>query len=541
MKKLYKSLLAAAAVIPAAGLTGCIEETFPTTVATQNQVNASPSAISAFANAMPAYMNSCLMLPTEQHYDWGYGSIMHIRDIMTGDMPITFSNSGYDWYTSWEQNTNQGEEWMRTQFIWTYYAKQVQTSNLTIGAIDPDTDVDENRYYLGAAYAFRAMAYLDMARMYEYLPTDGTEAKSPEGNSVLHLTVPIVTESMGEAEARNNPRATREQMIEFIISDLDKAETYITATARPSKVMPDLACVYGLKARAYMWTENYPEAKNYARKAIDASGCVPTTRDQWLSTTNGFNTLSTPSWMWGMQLVQEDNQVKTTLLNWASWASNEYVNGYSGAEPYVMIDANLYNSINDDDFRKLTFVAPKSSKLSGQENYINRAATSYLPTYASLKFKPGEGNMENYLTACVVAVPTMRVEEMYLIEAEAAAQSAPSEGKSLIENFMKTYRYATYTFNGSSKDQVVNEIFKQKQIELYGEGLIFYDYKRLNKPVTRRYSGSNFYPQCQFNTTTRPAWMNFVIVRSESSNNTALIGYNNPDPSQCYEDQITTK
>ena len=30
MKKIYKSLLAAAAIIPAAALTGCIEETFPT-------------------------------------------------------------------------------------------------------------------------------------------------------------------------------------------------------------------------------------------------------------------------------------------------------------------------------------------------------------------------------------------------------------------------------------------------------------------------------------------------------------------------------
>ena len=194
--------------------------------------------------------------------------------------------------------------------------------------------------------------------------------------------------------------------------------------------------------------------------------------------------------------------------------------------------------IEDTDFRKLTFVAPAGSALSGQENYINNnyllSQGVELPEYASLKFKPGAGDMESSSTACAVGIPTMRVEEMYLIEAEAAAQLSPAEGKTLLEDFVKTYRNPKYVCNASSKEEVVDECFLQKRIELFGEGLIFFDYKRLNKSVTRYYPGTNFAVARRYNTEGRPAWMNFVFVQQEASGNAAMVNFNNPDPSGLY-------
>ena len=422
------------------------------------------------------------------------------------------------------------------QVIWNTYTKLVQSANLTIEAIDPATDNKQNRYYLGAAYAYRSQAYLDMARMFEYLPCDATKPESPEGNSVLGLTVPIVKENMTEEEARINPRATHEEMMAFLIESLDKAEELITAEARPNKTMPDLACVYGLKARAYMWDEDYAKAAEYAKLAYTTHGAAPLTRDEWLSTTDGFNNLNTPAWMWGMQFVKEDDAVQTAIINWTSWASNEFVQGYSYIEPNVCIDAKLYDQISDNDFRKLSFVAPAGGALSGREVYINKAALApvTLAPYASLKVRPGQGEMTEYTIACAVAVPLMRVEEMYLIEAEAKAHISASEGKSLIESFMKNYRDSQYVCAANTSEAVVDEIFLQKRIEFFEEGLILFDYKRLNKPVTRFYEGTNWTEAAQFNTTTRPAWMNYVIVMTEGNNNAGVREYNNPDPSQCY-------
>lgn len=546
MKKIYYPLVAAAVALSTVA-TGCIEETVPTTVVTQEQVMASTKAAASFANGMPAFFNQAWSVfgsSNNRHYDWGYGSIMHIRDVMTGDMPIAASPSGYDWYSSWENNTNQGQDYIFSQFIWNYYNQQILTANLTIGAVDPENAIDINKYYYAAGKAYRALLYLEMAAMYEYLPTDGTDAINADGNDVSGLTVPIVTESMSETQARENPRVPHAEMMEFIINDLKDAETYITAAARPNKTMPGIAEVYGIFARAYMWDQDYVNAEKYARMAINAHKGAPTTQAQWLDKTTGFNTITTPSWMWGMQLVPEDSQVKTGIVNWISWSSNEYKSGYAAAEPFVMIDKNLYDQINNADFRKLTFVAPKGSALAGKENFINRAqlesemvsgdAPVILPDYATLKIKPGEGNMLNYDPACVVAYPLMRVEEMYLIEAEAAAHQSAGRGKQLIESFMQTYRYADYKCEASSTDGVVDEIFLQKRIELFEEGQIFFDYKRLNKPVTRYYTGTNWNDDCQFNTTTRPAWMNIVIVQTEANNNAGVRGYNNPDPSDKY-------
>ena len=99
---------------------------------------------------------------------------------------------------------------------------------------------------------------------------------------------------------------------------------------------------------------------------------------------------------------------------------------------------------------------------------------------------------------------------------------------------MKNYRDAEYSCTVSSKDDVIEEIVFQKRVELWGEGRTFYDIKRLNYSVTRGYEGTNYYSTSRFNTNGRPAWMNFVFHRSEAENNTALRGYNNPDPSKCY-------
>ena len=129
----------------------------------------------------------------------------------------------------------------------------------------------------------------------------------------------------------------------------------------------------------------------------------------------------------------------------------------------------------------------------------------------------------------------MRVEEMYLIEAEAAAHSNPEQGVALLNSFVKNYRDSKYSCSATDKDAVIEEIILQKRIELWGEGHVFFDIKRLNMSVTRAYEGSNFDDDMAiYNTNGRPAWMNFVIPQSEENYNKAIAGWNNPDPSKAY-------
>ncbi len=522
-------------------LTGCMEVTEPTTVATEEQIQNSPSSSESFLMAMPAYFNkvSTSLVDDRLHFPFGYGAIMYVRDLMTGDLLQSTKNYAIHFYY-WAQNKYQGDGYLFGQYICTYYYGFILTINNMVGAVNPDNATDEQLGYLGAGLAFRALCYIDLARMYEFLPNDKTSNINADGNDVSGLTVPIVTAEMNQADALNNPRATHAKMKEFIESDLNKAEEYIKhLTKTGNGVLPDLSCVYGLKARLYMWDGDYENAAKYARLAINNAKVQPMSEEDCTNYKTGFNDIT--KWMWGATQTSEDYSVKTGIVNWTSWLSNQTTFGYTGYGeenmPFNEIDKKMYERISDTDFRKLEFKAPEGSELADKVIQIpatKSLADKRMPAYASVKFRPNEGNTDDPNIGAASSYPIMRVEEMYFIEAEAEAHINAAKGKELLENFMKTYRDPQYTCKVSSTDDVVEEIVFQKRVELWGEGQTFYDIKRLNYSVTRGYPGTNWYDLTRLNTNGRPAWMNLVFVAYEGDRNQGVRGMNNPDPSDLY-------
>lgn len=533
MKKIFKYLGSSAAVAACAlTLTGCVEETLPqSSLATDKIVAESTSATEGIANGMPAYATD--VWTTSSHCYFGYPAEMIIRDMLTGDYTHV-GETGYSHFISWNRNQYMGQDYMKQQFHWNYYYGFLGSVNGVIRAIDEETAAQGPLAYLGTALAYRAMLYLDLARMYEFLPNEiYTDGKNNEGNTVLNLTVPIVDDDITEEEAANNPRATREEMFAFILGDLDKAEKYIVnLTNTSNNSMPDLACVYGLKARLYMWVEQYDKAQEFARKAITAAKVAPLSESKALNVATGYN--SSADFMWCANQNSETYAVQTGIINWTSWVSNQTTFGYTGASTslYVVMDRSMYERISDTDWRKKQWVAPAGSALEGQTPFMSAVDKETMPAYASVKFRPNAGDAEDYLTGAASAVPLMRVEEMYFIEAEAAEHVAPGSGIALLTDFMKQYRDPSYAYAG---DDAIDEIVFQKRVELWGEGHTFFDIKRLDMSVTRGYEGTNWQDtQSLINTNGRPAWTNYVIVKTEAANNTALVNFNNPDPSDTY-------
>lgn len=520
------SLLAFAAT--SVTFTGCIDEAEMTNGATTEQVSTNENAISAFVMAVPANMLS--VWDSGQGYSWGYGGLIHVRDMQTEDMVCNDGGSEYNWFMQWSQNTQSGRGYRNMQFLWNISYEVINAINSVIASVDSTTTNEALRGYLGVAHAYRAMMYLDLAREYEWLPNDVTEPESPEGNPIEGLTVPIVREGMTEDEQRSNPRATKEDMVAFILEDLAKAEEMIPDFTTADKTLPHLDCVYGLYARLYMWTEDYANAEKYARMAINESSSTPISEAEALNTSTGFNTIT--QFMWGGQYTESG--LEHSLLNWTSWMSNECEYGYAAVAP-IFIDKNMYDRLSDTDWRKLMWKAPAGSALDGQNTYCDDAIGAGLGDYASLKFRPGSGNTAEYSIGSATAYPLMRIEEMYFIEAEAAAHQDAARGKQLVENFMTTYRDPNYTCSVSSTDDVVEEIVFQKRIELWGEGQTFFDIKRLNYSVTRGYEGSNHITSEWFNTNGRPGWLNWQITQQEENGNAGVRGYNNPDASGLYK------
>ena len=130
--KLFAGVLCATSMF---SMTSCLDETFPTSAALENQVQeAGAKGTEALMWAMPAFLNNFNTQGSEAHYDWGYGAIMHIRDVMTGDMTVVASS--YDWFSSWAQCTGIGESTARAQFIWNYYYKFIKTANSFLATVD---------------------------------------------------------------------------------------------------------------------------------------------------------------------------------------------------------------------------------------------------------------------------------------------------------------------------------------------------------------------------------------------------------------------
>lgn len=476
----------------------------------------------------------------EYHNDWGIPSIMHIRDIMCEDMVIP--NAGYNWFSNWAQNKYLGSRYNPSYIVWKTYDNYISTANEVIGSLKTQAQTPEIQEALAQARTFRAHAYLEMGQMYEYMPTDVIpvtqfqDSVSGTTNDILHLTVPVIRQKTEPGTILSVPRATKQELAAFIREDLDYAIGIFQQSSirRESIEMPDLGVAYGLLARLCMWTGDYEQAAQHASEAIACCPGKPLTQAEWTNAYTGFNNANS-SWLWGLRMKQSDAAVKSGLCNWTSWMCNEWNGGYAYAGVSVDISKALYDKVGNRDFRKLSWVPDeKNSALKYFVKYSDPSSKGSFSAYASLKFRPNGGDTDYGVTSTAVDIPLMRVEEMYLIQAEAQAHIDAGRGRELLNEFMQNYRDKSYRYNSNIRDYVIHEIILQKRIELWGEGQIFFDYKRLNLPVTRDYPDSNFDQPYSFNSSTYPAWMNFVFPTTAIKRNTALEGWNNPDPSGLY-------
>ncbi|MCD8312799.1 MAG: RagB/SusD family nutrient uptake outer membrane protein [Bacteroidales bacterium] len=525
MKKTFNIFFAAVALATLT-LTGCIKEVFPQDdIATLEQIGASASALEASVNGIPSQMAQGYLIYGDQvyEYDMAFPALMINFSEALGDFYPLY-NAGYDHYQNWGRCTSMGEDYAPTYVVWRTLYMFIKSANDVIAAVDLDDEdlSDTMRGYAGIGYACRAFDYYWLMTLYEPVKNDYVDC-----SKVLGLTIPIVTADTDSKLAADNDRVSHDEMVEFILSDCDMAEQCLADYTPTSRLFPSLAVVYAIKARTYMWDEDYANAATYARKAIDASG-APMTENEWLNENTAFNT-ATDGWLW---YIHYDAENMGNLCNFIGWVSPESDWGYASLTG-PGIDRALYDYIPATDFRKHAFVDPDRSYY----NYVTVRTDDFLdycPDYTALKFRCVGGDWENYTTGAAADVPVIRVEEMYYIEAEAIGRSqGVGAGVSALNSFVQTYRDPSYNFSCSTADELANEIFQQMRVEFWGEGTAFQTAKRIRPGVMKNYTGTNC-PTDALKVNSREIqgnW-NLVIPRSELDANPG-ISTNNPDPSEC--------
>lgn len=447
-----------------------------TTTSIPSRTNADLAGVYTYAGEMVAALSDATI-----HCDYGYSSICTAMDANASD--FVCENSNYNWFSPAFNYTDRSPNYiiplMRYKFVYT----QIKLCNDLIGSIDPNTEVKELQYTLSQVRAVRAFGYLNLAPYFQF--NYASSADKP--------CVPIV--SPQTPDPANNPRATVKEVYEFIMDDLNYAVDHLEGFTPSSKMYLNRNVAYGLRARANLYMGKWAEAASDAAEAM--KGYTPASIAD--VSKPAFCNMNEANWMWAIHT--ETDVISRSLFSPASHLGSFSANAYAtGTGVYKCISSFLFNKIPATDVRKGWWVdenlhsanlANCSWPLSNGTAVTGDAiAPLEIPDikvafkpYTNVKFgmREGIGSDKN-----AYDWPLMRVEEMILIQAEGLAMSGQTtQALQVLNDFVKTYRDPSYNFTNTSAEAIQNEIWKQRRIELWGEGFSMADIMRLNKPVVR--------------------------------------------------------
>lgn len=491
-----------------------------------------PSRADATFNGM--YNMMCKPLATygtsgNRADDFGYASAAFSQDLEGAD--AVSDDNDYNWFsTALEYSTrtaNYANPYMRYKLPY----NQIGVCNELINSLP------ENSNKWAQAKAVRAFAYMSLAPYFAF-------AYQVDPNAPC---VPLLTDG---CDYTNNPRATVAEVYEFIIKDLDEAIAVLDQdnTLRgTNKLLVDKNVAYGLRARANLLMGNYEAAANDADVAME--GYSPASIAD--VSKPSFCQIAEENWIWGYEILEDMTLAgNSSYATPSSWVSSFSGNGYAPATgTYACINTLLYNKISDTDIRKQWWVDENlhSSLLNnltwtyakGSASGQNIATLAYddkleFTPYTNVKFgmKTGIGSTIN-----TNDWPLMRVEEMILIKAEGLARTGKEDqAKQVLINFVKTNRDPSYSVDDRGLG-LLDEIWFQRRVELWGEGFYVMDMKRLQKPLVRFHNGvpTNCPDAFKFNMRADDGWLNMRFPQREMDNNKGIIdnfGGNLPVPGQ---------
>ncbi len=456
--------------------------------------------------------------------DFGFPADCLSDGTNSGD--IVGVNSGYNWFSLpanyGDRNTNYANPYER----WAMYYNQIKCCNDLLNQI-PDASTNELKAYQALGKALRAWDYFQLVQHYAFTYVGHQNDKA----------VPMYLSQYDKAsEGLTSARQTVGFVYDFIQSELDGAVVALEGYERPDKSVMNQSVVYGLLARVALVKQEWEKAAEYAQKAIGLAaqeGIVPASISQMSQVGKMFISNEETNWMWGLSFgptnIEADGEYETWVSQISSLASYSYT---TETGCFRAINSHLWNTIADTDVRKGWWVDGKcQSPLIDGLVWSNSGKTAplgvgcgnlfdFLP-YTNVKFGVYQGQFGTTLTCG--DFPMMRVEEMYLILAEAQGRQDEARGAATLEQFVRTYRDPDYTYANKPTENFVDEVWRQRRIELWGEGFAMGDILRLKKPMVR-YHGlddkvTNWAQTYQFNLPAEDGTLLMRIPQAEINGN----------------------
>ena len=422
--------------------------------------------------------------------DFGQKGYDIFSDLLSSDMALSIST--YGWYRGLTEYTVTTDYTQDIDYmVWRYYYRIIRASNLVIASLggnDVIPESNDDKYIMGQAKTMRAYGYFYLS---QFLMTSYDPAAE---------ALPIYTEPINE----NQPKSTTQAVFDLIVKDLTEAVSLLNGFDRSAKNEVNKYVAEGFLAYTYSvmgGNGNYVKAKDLTTDIINNGGftLMDSTEVVYMGdpSVGGFNNVNTPGWMWGVDLTLDNG---LNLISW--WGQMDaYTYSYQWAGDRKAIDQGLYNKIPANDVRKRQF-------------YPDPGSGYYLvPLYKFYDSGRTFGGQRNITSDYVY----MRVAEMYLLNAEAAAKSGDeTTAKTSLKELLKHRVPDPSYVDGLSGQALIDEIYLQTRIELWGEGKSYLAMKRNHATIVR---GSNHLSYVGIPINYNDPRLTFSIPQSEVQNN----------------------
>lgn len=497
MKKIYILLLAVSITI-FSSCSGDFLETQPSGYLTTDQLaeiaKTNPAAVLAPLTLGLHDITAAMATGgTEDHSDFGQKSIDISLDLMSGDMALT--GATYGWFSAVYNYTGQIRTSTDAYKPWRYYYRVIKNANEILDLIGSDEEIPENedsKLYFGQAKIFRAYCYFYLVNLYQHRFQE--KADSPG--------VPVYRSQL---TPEYHTQSTVREVYSLIVEDLTDAAAALKDYDRGSnKTLVDKNVAYSYLAYAYLQMGEYQSAADAADSVIDSNLFRLMSATEIIN--SGFRSMSIPSWIWGYDLTVANTGGLGTFWGHVDW----FTYSYASAGDSKVIDADLYASIPATDARKAQF----NNNTGGSLPWL----IPYYKFWDAGRVIQGDmqwTNDEVYL----------RIEEMYLIKAEALArlnQDVPAKA-ALKEVLDLRDVTAAAALASASHEQLLDAIYFNWRVEMWGEGKSLFALKRFGKTSTRSSAVDNHLYKVGESFPYNYQYMIFEIPEREILTNTLLV------------------
>jgi hypothetical protein len=447
-------------------------ETSPTTaVAGTTMTQSNDAAMIALNGLYRSMYTSGWSTTGNTHQCFGISAYNLMADVMGDDHIMSKQGSGWFWFDAiYNVKSRYTSSAWRSYDVWYAYFTYIANVNYLIAMekdLDP-ADIDK-MYVIGQAYAVRAYSYFMLAQ---------TFARTVVGHE-SDPCVPIYTEPTS-ASTTGQPRATVKEVYDVINSDIAKAVEYLQKSQNTTIDTADKSYItypvaLGIQARIALTQENWALAAQAAEAAI-ATGkyrIQPVEPSSYaINQTNFINNVAADNVMCGAAIIADQVGMYASLYAHMDFEADLYA-GPSRASK--QINKDTYALMSENDSRRCWWDPSNPSNGDGgyqQEKFHFSSLSTWLGDYVF-----------------------MRIEEMYLIAAEAyCMQGNDTKAQELLNTLVKT-RDASYncTRTGTAMGKLTSDrtgslreaIIDQRRIELWGEYGRIYDIRRLKQGFKR--------------------------------------------------------